>query len=347
MARINVRRTEFNRAKIESVGILGIDLEKDPEDLELEASLIAENIRVDPMRRRRGAKKVFSVEELEDAVGALDFAVRDVDYTEAPFQPQMNLPEGGFWRRYTFVCPADSPGKAVIFSSRLTGETYGPHTAFIDASLRLNSSWVQEDGAVDHTNISPPLTPGAIYHVIDIFSPQLGMSATYVNGQVIGVIEDIPADSVPAITADGFYLAVEFDPGVGVVAGTGFGDIIDAVTFGALSGADTEALSVNGLSLRGTLIKWSSQEWPNPESSMVALQYGCNEEDAAPVILDSSRYKNHATVFGAPASVPGIAAQAACGNLISTLQRPNSEYLNLFATDGHLYPDVIRVGVTT
>lgn len=329
------------------IGLRGLDVNTAPIMLPPDRVADSWNMRSSDglWRRRRGAKRLAILHDPGSDNGSKVFGA-DTKYGRIVTNSELLIPKGGFAVRWFFRAVRPASGKtAYIVSNRQTGVAYGVvWLTLSDAGVPTAS--VRWATGTTSSIAGTALSAGADTALLLIYDPELGTLTLYKDGDVMGTpVTSLGSDAQPSQAAVDWYVGVEFNPSTpGVTADTHFDGAVDAFTGLTLRG---KSLTNGSAPLLDVLLKWSLQDWTNPQSSMVLWHYGFDEASGA-VMTDSSRHKNHGVYTSggdAPSNTSAVALPCMGANFVGTIRSGlTGRRTNVVAAGGQLFSEVIRGG---
>lgn len=318
-------------------GVGGVDLFTHPASLPPEVLARSENCRNlrGPLERREGVAKLY---QPSDPCGSKTFGT-DAKYATIPSAAQLLLPKGGFGFKASFVATRPASGK----------------TAYLIASLPLGLSevfWVtlsdagvvtaafRDTGGNVVSVASTAQTQSDALHLLALLDPILGTWTLYLNGRASGTPASGLSSTIQPIQTPSviWSVGVEKETGAGVTADTLFPGAIDALTLFQFQGQRLGVATTAG-TLANMLLRHSGRQWPTPQQDMVLFNY---DMDKANEMVDSSRYKNDASLVGTPTNTAAVAKSTMAYNFIGSFDTPQGARTNVIGNAGRLFWQKLR-----
>jgi len=342
MVRRTTRKSSYSTMHINDPGSLGLDMITRAYDENKLAAAVGVRMEGQHLHRRIGGKQIHRA--LDDTLtdGSWRFTA-DADYALIPYASQLRIGFGGFGRRLSFkVLGLPPSGAGVVLASRRVGVTHGPHTVYITPGGNLMSEFRDATSTLVQNDCGGVLVNDEV-NLLDVLDPIAGTFTSWINGTQAAQATGLADDVSPTSTSDPFTLGSEYEPFTAThVANTTFNGSIDAFTLFAFAGIDLSAERANGRSMIDTLVRWSLQTWPNPQSAMVRAHYDLDENSSVSALVDASRYKNDAAFAGTPATAAAVAHPALCGHYVGSVQEANGERYNTVGIRGTVYRERVR-----
>lgn len=335
------RRMSWTTTALSPLGAKGVDVATNPAVLPAQFLALSENLRLDEgvAASRAGGRKLVRLV----AAGASKTFGADTKYALIPAADQLVIPAGGFFLRASFTAVRGA-GTTYLLGSRPNGQTFHVLSVTLTSAGAPVVTW-RDSGGSTRTVTAAVVADGATVHLLAIYDAPAGTFTLYINGASSGTpLTGLASTLKPDQTASVVWsIGIEKESGAAVTAGSGFLGKIDALTLGSLAG--TRPSETRGDStLAATLVKWSRQQWPNPDADGLIFNYDLDGTSLT-TLSDSSRFRNHAAVTGTPTDTAEVAYLAAPAGIIAQHEGVDGSAFNVVEAGGVFAYQQLKIGV--